>query len=232
MTNFTTSPTPLFAKTSHFLPAPGAAPWGPARLSPSPSPQHPRRGPRGPGPQTRRGRGGSRGLGARHGPALGAAARGEAAERRHRSGPDVAVPGAPGRGGPGAPANDEGRIPRGWGGSGARRPGAADGAGKGLPAPASSGRRRERRTRTRSLGQGRSATPSRLPEDTVVAGVPGRGDQAVLLVEELLEEGGRHFGALSLPPPPRRWAPRSAVPSPRLVPPAPLHSVSQSYDRN
>lgn len=65
MTNFTRSPTTLLAKTSRFLLVPEVAPWGPARLSPSQGPQHPRRGPRRLGPHTRRGRGGSRVLGAR-----------------------------------------------------------------------------------------------------------------------------------------------------------------------
>lgn len=161
--------------------------------------------------------------------------RAEAPQRPRRGGPGGLLPRARQRGPAGAAPGLPRRTGDGSPGAGGKRGtsrSAADGAGKGLPALASSGLRRERGTRSRSLGHGRSATPSRLPEDTVVAGVPGRGDQAVLLVEELLEEGGRHFGALPLPPPPRRWAPRSAVPSPRLVPPAPLHSVSQSYDRN
>lgn len=54
----------------------------------------------------------------------------------------------------------------------------------------------------------------------------------MLLVEELLEQGGRHLGEPPLPPAAERRAPRSAVPAPRLVPPARLHSVSQSYDKN
>lgn len=93
MTNFTTSPTTLLAKTSRFLLVPEVAPWGPARLSPSRGPQHPRRGPRRLGPHTRRGRGGSRVPGARHGAALGAAT----PLRRHRA----EAPLRPRRGGPG-----------------------------------------------------------------------------------------------------------------------------------
>lgn len=136
LTSSTRSPSPLLPKTSRSLLVPEAAPRGPARLSPSPGPRHRRRGPRGPGPHTRRGRGGSRRSAARRG----AAAPGGAAQRRHRSGPDVALPGgsrsAPAGGArPGRPRGSRrGRIPR-AGESGARRRGAAAGAGKGPPAP-------------------------------------------------------------------------------------------------
>lgn len=81
-------------------------------------------------------------------------------------------------------------------------------------------------------GRGRRAAPSRLPEDTVVPGVPGRGDQPVLLVEELLEQGGRHLGTPPLAPAAEALGSAQRRPLGAASSARPAPSVSQSYDRH